>query len=370
MHSDVCGPLDEVSLGGHRYFVTFIDDKTRYTYVALLKTKDEVFEKFKLFKVLVEKQTGNVIKVLRSDNGGEYCSKYFSDFLKTKGIRRQLIIPGSPEQNGVAERANRTIMEKARAMLKDAGLSGKYWAEAVHTAVYLKNISPTAALKGMVPYEAWTGRRPHVGHLKVFGCQAYVHIPKANSKKLGDRALKCIFVGYDEEKKGYRLIDPNNPQKVVIERSVIFQENVFPSLNRLENGKRNSQSLNNVTDIDVNVQIGQNNATQRNLAESSTTEEPLEITVMDSGNEANAVGRDGAERRYPVRDRRIREYPDFVTYQASFNLNDEPETRKEALDSQNGRLWEKAMKDEITSLKRNDVWVLVPRPINKNIVES
>lgn len=232
IHTDVCEITDTPSIDGYRYFVTFIDDKTRYTMVGLIKTKDEVLEKFKEFRQLVQNQTGKTIKAIRSDNGKEYLNKAFFDYLKSEGIMSQFSTPYCPQQNGVSERANRTLQEKMRAMLKTSGLSMKYWPEALQTAVFLKNISPTKALSDMVPYEAWTGVKPDISHLRVFGCCAYVHIRKEKTKKLGDRSRTCILVGYDDERKAYRLLDPTEPRKVFPERNVVFNENLFPALSK------------------------------------------------------------------------------------------------------------------------------------------
>ena len=117
VHSDVCGPMRTTSIGGSRYFLTFIDDFLRKVWLYTLKTKGECLEKFKEFKALAENQSGHTIKAFRSDNGGEFISKAFRRFLKKHGIERQPSIPYTPEQNGVAERANRTIVEMARSMI-------------------------------------------------------------------------------------------------------------------------------------------------------------------------------------------------------------------------------------------------------------
>ena len=162
VHSDVCGKMKNQSLGGGEYFLTFIDDKTRYTWVYILKSKDQVFEKFREWKSLAEMSTGKKVKALRDDNGGEYTSTEFEKYLKQEGIRHELTVPKNPEQNGVAERMNRTIVETARCMLADAKLPRKFWAEAVSTAVFLRNRSPTTAVKGMTPFESLTGEKPHV----------------------------------------------------------------------------------------------------------------------------------------------------------------------------------------------------------------
>ena len=177
VHSDVCGKMSEKSIGGAEYILTFTDDKTWYSWDYPLKTKDQVFDCFLEWKALVETSSGRVLKALRSDNGGEYTSKRFENYLRSHGIRHEFTIPKTPEQNGVAERLNRTLVESSRSMLLDAKLSHKFWAEAISTAAYLKNRCPTTTIKGMTPYEAWFGKKTKVEHLRVFGCDAYAHIP-------------------------------------------------------------------------------------------------------------------------------------------------------------------------------------------------
>ena len=169
VHSDVCGKMNHKSIGGAEYFLTFVDDKTHYIWVYPLKTKDEVFERYLEWKALVENVSGKKLKKLRTDNGGEYTSKRFEAHLKSCGILHEKTIPKTPEQNGVAERLNRTLVESSRSMLLDAELPQRYWAEAVSTAAYLRNRCPTTAVKEMTPFEAWYGKKPKVGHLRVFG---------------------------------------------------------------------------------------------------------------------------------------------------------------------------------------------------------
>lgn len=127
------------SLGGNEYILTFVDDKTRYTWIYAIQRKHQVYEKLKEWKAMVEKSTGKKLKVLRTDNDGEYVSKDFEGFLTNEGIKHEHTIPITPEQNGVAERINRTVVETARSMLCESNLPKQYWAEAVSTAVYLRN---------------------------------------------------------------------------------------------------------------------------------------------------------------------------------------------------------------------------------------
>ena len=137
VHSDVCGPMQTVSNGGHKYFVTFIDDYTRYCTVFFMSKKSQVFEKFKEYEAMKSRECGEQIRTLRTDNGGEYMSEEFHNYLKLKGIRHEVTVAYSPEQNGVAERMNRTLVESARTMLSHAGLPKGYWAEGVNTASYI-----------------------------------------------------------------------------------------------------------------------------------------------------------------------------------------------------------------------------------------
>ena len=175
IHSDVCGKMSSKSLSGAEYFVTFIDDKTRYVWVYIIKRKSDVFKCFCEWRSLVEKSFGRNVKCFWTDNGGEFTSDEFEGYLKDNGIKHELTIPKSPQQNGVAERMNRTLVEMVRCMLADAQVPKTFWAEALSTACYIRNRSPTKAVPGQTPYEALYGDKPTVGHFRVFGCTAYAH---------------------------------------------------------------------------------------------------------------------------------------------------------------------------------------------------
>ncbi|KAJ0169549.1 hypothetical protein K1T71_014734 [Dendrolimus kikuchii] len=163
------------------------------------------------------------IKTFRSDNGTEFCSKEMEIFLKQSGIVHQRTNPYSPEQNRMCERFNRTIVEKARCLLFDAKLDKNFWAEAVHTAVYLKNRSLATGLPQRTPYEVWMGRKSDVSHIRLFGSKVMVHIPKIKRTKWDKKAGKYILVGYSENIKGYRLYNPET-KKVITSRDVTVME--------------------------------------------------------------------------------------------------------------------------------------------------
>ncbi len=186
VHSDVCCKMGHNSLGGAEYFLTFVDDYTHYTWVYPIKTKDQTFDMFKMWKAGVENFKGLRVKTLRTDNSGEFTSNRFQDHLKSCGIRHELTIPKTPEQNGFAERLNRTLVETTRSMLLD-----EFWAESVSTDAYIRNGCPTTTTQ-TTPHE-WFEQKPSVKHLKVFGCTAYVQIPK---DELDSKTKNCILLGY------------------------------------------------------------------------------------------------------------------------------------------------------------------------------
>ncbi|GJS69054.1 putative RNA-directed DNA polymerase [Tanacetum coccineum] len=187
IHTDVCGPLRHVSRKGASYFLTFTDDFSRYGYVYLLKHKHEVFETFKVFKAEVELQLGKKIKALRSDRGGEYLSQEFKDYLSENGIVQNLTSPYTPQQNGVSERRNRTLLDMVRSMFNLTTLPLSFWDYALESAVRILNMVPTKKVD-KTPYEIWHGKVPNMSYLKVWGCEAYVKRDSAD--KLKQRSVK------------------------------------------------------------------------------------------------------------------------------------------------------------------------------------
>jgi Integrase core domain len=202
--------------------VTFVDDFSRNVWVFFLKEKSEVFTIFKQWKTLIENQIGKKIKRLRTDNDLELCNEEFNKFCKNEGIIRHIIVVGTPQQNGVAERMNKTLLEKARCMLSHAGLGKEFWTEVINTACHLVNRSPNTGIKCKTPEEIWSGKPADYSNLRVFYCPAYTHV---NESKLEPRAKKCIFLGYALGVKGYRLWCPNSKgSKFLIFKDVTFDE--------------------------------------------------------------------------------------------------------------------------------------------------
>nr|KYP43697.1 Retrovirus-related Pol polyprotein from transposon TNT 1-94 [Cajanus cajan] len=223
IHTDLCGPISPASFSGKKYFISFIDDFSRKTWVYFLQEKSKAFEAFKKFKVMVEKETNKQIKALRSDRGGEFTSAEFMEYCEEQGIKRLLTAPYSPQQNGVAERKNRTILDMVRTMLKGKNMPEKFWAEAVQCAIYIQNRCPHSKLDDVTPQEAWSGQKPSIRHFKIFGSLAYGHVPAQLRTKLDDRSKKYILIGYDEKAKAYKLYNPVTG-KILVSRDVQVDE--------------------------------------------------------------------------------------------------------------------------------------------------
>jgi len=184
--------------------LTFVDDFSRKVWVYFLRQKNETFSMFKKFKALVKNQTGRNIKKLRVDNGLEFVELEFDEFCAVNGIARYKTLVEKLQQNGVTERINRTLLEKTRCMLSNAGLwdHKAFWSEAISTARYLVNCSPHTSIDFQIPEEVRSGNPVDYSSLRIFGCPVYAHV---NNGKLAPMAVKCIFLGYASESKGYRM---------------------------------------------------------------------------------------------------------------------------------------------------------------------
>ncbi|KAK3137468.1 hypothetical protein QOZ80_5BG0452680 [Eleusine coracana subsp. coracana] len=222
VHGDLCGPVTPATPGGRRYFLLLVDDLSRYMWVMVLGSKGEAADAIRRAQAAAEAECGRKLRVLRTDNGGEFTAAEFAAYCAEEGIQRHYSAPYSPQQNGVVERRNQTVVGMARALLKQRRMPAVFWGEAVVTAVYILNRSPTKALDGKTPYEAWHGRKPTVFHLRTFGCLAFAK-ELGHIGKLDDRSTPGVFIGYAEGSKAYRILDPKT-QCVRTARDVVFDE--------------------------------------------------------------------------------------------------------------------------------------------------
>lgn len=201
IHLDICGPISPITISGKIYVLCFIDDFSRKAWAYFLKEKSEAFDYFKIFKKKVETETGKKIKCLKTDRGGEYTSTEFSDFCKKEGIQRQLTTAYTPQQNGVAERKNHTVMNMVRSMLSMRKVPKVFWAEAVNWTFHILNWCSTHSVKDVTPQEAWSKVKPNVEYFKVWGSVAHAHIPDQKRGKLDDKSIACILLGFSEESR-------------------------------------------------------------------------------------------------------------------------------------------------------------------------
>ena len=367
IHTGVWGPTKTASLGGKHYFVTFVDDFSRRVWVYMLKSKDEVFETFLVWKKMVENQTGRKIKVLRSDNGTEYRNDQFSIFYKKEGISRHFTVRDTPQQNGAPERMNRTLLEKVRCMLSNASLGKRFWAEAVMYASHLINRLPSAALNGKTPLEVWSGKPINdYDTLHVFGSTAYYHVKES---KLDPRAKKALFMGVTSGVKGYQLWCLSS-KKIISSRDVIFDESAMLKKVTID-GKVSENTFQQpegrLSQVEGTQKLVEFQTTSVKPVEDQQTEHEADIGEEEVSNEKPqqqhdlpiSISRPRREIRKPAR------FEDMVAY--AFPVVEEgiPQTFLEANSSPDKEKWKKAMDEEMQSLVKNHTWKLARLPKGK-----
>lgn len=376
VHTDLCGPMENQSIGGSRYFMLFIDDYSRMTYIYFLKTKDEALKCFQQYKAEVENQLNSSIKILRSDNGKEFCNNRFNDFLMSHGIVHHKTNPYTPEQNGISERFNRTIVEKAKCLLFDADLEKRFWAEAAHTAVYLQNRTVTTSLNYKTPFEIWTGRKPDVSHLRVFGSTVMVHVPKQNRLKWDRKSEKCILVGYSNDVKGYRIYNPKT-NVITTSRDVVILEKEETE-NVLEVQESCSDKVNIVPVGEDDVTLQEDSLEQPeslNMNDSGELYVPCESGTSDSSGSVTTDSEDSIilNNVNMTSGPRRRQQPDRYGYASACIENDNMFTGEillqEALEGPEKAQWLAAVQDELLSFEKNSAWELVDAPKDGTIVQ-
>ncbi|SGZ30860.1 BQ5605_C046g12247 [Microbotryum silenes-dioicae] len=228
VHVDVA-QMPRPTFGGHRYMLVIIDDFSRKHWCILLALKSDVFPRLRDWILEVENTTGDKVKTIHSNNGGEFTLRNFVDFCSSKGIRRELTIPYTPQQNGCVERSNRTIKEGILALLYSSGANSHLWGEAAMYFVHCKNLMPHAGIGGEIPDTRWHGFAPDISTLRAFGCRAWHHLPSAKRTDLDPKAVPLLFVGFDHNAKAFRLFE-SSTRRIHLSRNVVFRESKFPAL--------------------------------------------------------------------------------------------------------------------------------------------
>lgn len=419
VHMDVCGPMPVTSIGGARYLATFLDDFSKFSVVRPIASKAEVSGVTREILTQFETQLNTRVQTVRTDNGTEYVNKELSDFLKDRGIVHQKSAPYTPEQNGAAERLNRTILERVRAMLHDAQLPKSLWAEAAVTANYLRVRAPTAAAT-CTPFELFYKRKPNISHLRVFGCRAFVQIPKCKRDKLDSVSQRATFIGYQPGSKAYRFLAKDS--KIFVSRDASFDEQEtratvstereivteddddLTSFNEPTKSTKNCEEPCAAQEVPTVAAVTSTRSQVRrqtfvHMRPSSRTGSPsasdggkatselrvpnpsseFRVRVPSSNPSSNPSSRIEATSsrahrggegtstgaaRYPARVRKP--VSDWWTAKPSHSAHlatvSEPSTLAEALASKNAEEWQRAADEEIASLHANGTWSLEEAP--------
>lgn len=353
IHTDICGPLDTETHDGKRYFMTILDDYSHYTEVHLLKNKSEAGQVLKNFIMEAENSKQVRVGTVKLDNGLEYKSAY--EWLKSKGIVIDVTAPYSPQMNARAERLNYTLCCKIRALLFDSGLDKKMWGEAARTAAYLVNRSPSAG-RCLTPIEMWTGRKPDMRKLKLFGSEAFAK-NLTYVRKLDERSTKLIFVGY--AMNGFRLYDKNK-NKIVISRDVVFTDEYAKDVS-----KENIVSIENFDEesIEDSDEESDEEPDDEEVTTDSVTQTGTDQSSPETGSSDHDENEAAIRRRistgYSLRGeiRRPEFYDEYETNLTSA-LGDDVTMLcyKDAVSDED---WLQAIKEEKESLNENKTWSYV-----------
>ncbi|CAI7923392.1 unnamed protein product [Closterium sp. NIES-54] len=366
------------------YFLTIVDVYTRMTWVYVLSKKSDVAETVKTdWLPMVERQQDRLVKVIRTDRGGEFLSKEFSLWLKKNGIRHSLTMPYSPAMNGIAERANRTITETARGLLIEAGLPDYFWPDAVRSACVAKNraLIHVGADK-WVPYVEWVRRKPKVDMLRVFGCMCMALVPKhLRHNKLGAKAIWAVHLGMAQNSKGWLLWEPFT-KKFLVRRDCKFMENLMYKDWKAENeakigmrfGEVKSSGLEHVElpfelsitpqqcqGLHVPASEEEGRGKRRIQAPNSLTNDAMGKPTKSALARAALIVGDDEESDY--------EECAFAFF-SPVEMPGEPATLKEALESSDAEDWKKAMESELKSIEENGTWELVELPEGRKAITS
>ncbi|MBW0530709.1 hypothetical protein O181_070424 [Austropuccinia psidii MF-1] len=225
---DLCGPMHTKLLSGTKYFLILIDQFTGYTTTKFLKLKEETFAPFKEYKVWEENFHQRKIVKIVSDGGGEFVNTHLKECVRIEGFEQSISLPYTPEHNGVAERGNRLVLEKARCLMQQKLLTYQFWAEETSTATFLIIVAPKR--DKITLYKKWFNQKPPVSNLKLFGCKAWVRIPPIKRQSKFELIVwEGIMNSYENHTSAYSISRLQDNQ-VVISRHVKFDESYFPTL--------------------------------------------------------------------------------------------------------------------------------------------
>lgn len=376
IHVDLCGPMQVNSIGGSKYFLLLKDDFSHFRTVYFIKSKTEVGYFVEDFLRKAEKQCPGGVRVLRTDNGTEIVNQKIKELTHNLGIRHQRTVAYTPEQNGAAERENRTIIEAARTIMQAGGFDSKFWAEAVNTANFVLNATGTSSVKDVTPFELWHQRKPNIKNLKVFGEEVYTHIPKEKRRKLDAKGKRGFFVGYEEDVKGYRIWYPDD-LIIRTSRDVFFTGRMAKPSTSETNSDGNEEDWFQLDDQSLDL-VGAVEELVENTLEQPEVDIandviPIEVAEEDSEPIDKRIEEEGCRR---LRDRTLIRRPNrYDSYAEVCNVmvaesGEEPLTYKDAMKSVEAEKWKAAMHEELEALAKNNVWNLIESPNDRRIVDN
>lgn len=399
VHTDLCGPMSVESLGGAKYFMAITDDWSRFTVTYFLHLKSEAFDKFVEYISYAQRATGRQLRTLRTDNGGEFCSNSFNAFCTDKGIARQFTVPYNSSQNPIAELKNRHLQECARTLLTHAKLHRSYWAEAVQTATYLQNRLPTTVFEGSTPFERWTGRKPRIDHLRIFGSPIFAHIPAELRSKIDDRAKKLTFIGYSEQIKGYKTYDPASGHVGYTRSAVVDEQKLFRVQTDGQVHAPFTPAPEDLLELEPSggvLQQQQNQQVPTSTTSTALMQLPSQVVELDPDPEIlepQALRR--SSRHHTSSPLEWKEIPlSMEGLELSGSLNHfaqhestpihaliiealvaaqdlgEPRTLSVALNGPDSKMWTNAVNSEYNSIMENNTWKLVPLPPGRKTISN
>lgn len=396
--SDVCGPFQTQSISKARYFVTYIDVYSGYCEIRFIKKKSEVIEKTKQYIELIKTQTGKKPKVFRSDRAAEYMSTELQKYFEDEGIRYECTAGYTPEQNGVAERRNRTLMEAERSMRIAAGLPNNLWAEAVSTANYVQN-RIIRKKQNKTPYEMFFGIPPKKQMYHEFGTEVYVMIPEEKRRKLDKKAEKMRFIGYDEQAKAFRLLTKSNA--VQISREVKFinetPKDDIPEYFAFDDDDEQKENNKLERNIEENNDTEENEDVEDNGESGDDEESFVDKTMIERNESDTSVYTDAYEEMNlydetePATRRSTRTnfgkapsyLSDYLLYKENEETDEEeddeanaatlkirePRTFSEAMGLPEAKQWMAAMQEELKVINKNKTWEEVEMPKDRKPID-
>ncbi|KAK8930958.1 hypothetical protein KSP39_PZI016350 [Platanthera zijinensis] len=381
LHMDLFGPMQVHSLGGKSYTLVIVDDHSRFTWVFFLKRKSDTFDIFTNFVKQIQNELNCSVVKIRSDHGTEFESGAMSEFCEELGIFHEFSSPRTPQQNGVAERRNRTLIEASTTMLNDASLPEYFWAEAVNTACHVQNRALINKSHRKTPYELLKGKKPTMSYLRIFGCKCYVlNNGKYPRTKFGEKCFEGIFMGYSSRSRAYRVF---NKKTLVVEESI----NVVFDEGSLLNCKTSSLLPEDVGDRLEGLQLDEHVKDAPPTYVKVSTATP--IGDVENQNGANPLEEGDAQEVVEAPDarllqlRHVRDHPrdqiigdprDGVrtrrgTINEILHLSFLSQVEPKKFDEANkDAAWILSMQDELHQFERCNVWTLVPRPQKQNVI--